>query len=113
MWTDSIHGVITILNYPRTYMDKKILTHHPDRNKNGNKISKKKYDIIRACILTCLEAQPLLSYTDMANCVRESLQDKFEGSINWYVEVVKLDLEAKHIIKRVSETRPQLYKLTS
>ena len=89
------------------------LTLHPDNHKKGNKISKKKYDIIRASILTCLEAQPMMSYTDMANCVRESLQDKFDGSINWYVEVIKLDLEAKHIIKRISETRPQLYKLTS
>jgi hypothetical protein len=94
-------------------MDKKILTQHPDKNKNGNKINKKKYDIIRASILTCLEAQPMMSYTDMANCVRESLKDNFDGSINWYVEVVKLDLEAKNIIIRISETRPQLYKLTS
>jgi len=39
------------------------------------------------------------------------LEGKFEGSIPWYVEVVKLDLETRGIVERISEMKPHLYRL--
>jgi len=35
----------------------------------------------------------------------------FEGSVTWYVTTVKLDLEARGVVKRVPHSRPQLVKL--
>jgi len=35
----------------------------------------------------------------------------FEGFVDWYVEVVKPDLEAKMVIERVPKMSPQLYRL--
>jgi len=43
--------------------------------------------------------------------IKKQLKNKFQGSIAWYVEVVKLDLEARKIIKRIPKTKPQLYRL--
>ena len=42
--------------------------------------------------------------------VGKTVKGRFEGSINWYVEVVKLDLEANGVIERI-EARPQRYQL--
>ena len=47
--------------------------------------------------------------------VISSLKDKkiiFDGSLNWYLEWVKLELEASQIITRVPKTSPQKYALT-
>lgn len=41
---------------------------------------------------------------DEARCV---LDGRFEGCINGYVTVVKLDLEAREVIKRLPTCRPQ------
>ena len=73
-------------------------------------ISKAKYNVVKTSILQCLEGKEL-TFADLAKCVGEKLKGKFEGSIPWYVEVVKLDLEARGIIKRMAETKPQLYRI--
>jgi len=52
-----------------------------------------------------------LTYTDLAACVREKLGDEFKGSIRWYVEAVKLDLEARKIIERVPQAKSPLYRV--
>jgi hypothetical protein len=36
---------------------------------------------------------------------------KFEGSVEWHLEWVKLDLEARNMIKRVSDKSPIRYSL--
>lgn len=87
----------------------KIVTKHP-QGKKGVNISKEKYDTIKAAILECLRKREL-SYTELVKCADEKLKRKFEGSINWYVEVVKLDLQARNAIERISRTGPQLYRL--
>jgi len=85
----------------------KILTKH-FAGKKGWNIEKKKYDIVRKAIIACLKGKEL-TYTDLVKCVKKRIPD-FEGSFPWYVEVVKLDLEARKIIKRTNMT-PQIYRL--
>ena len=89
--------------------EERILTKHPE-GKTGVNISREKYYAIKTSILECLSEKEL-TYTDLANCVGETLKGKFEGSISWYVEVVKLDLEARNVIERISKTSLQLYRL--
>jgi hypothetical protein len=38
------------------------------------------------------------------------IKDNFEGGIQWYGEVVKLDLEARNIIERTG-SKPEKYRL--
>jgi len=91
-------------------MEEKILTKHPTK-KHGVNISKKKYDLIRKAIIQSLRAEGKLTYTDLARAVKRKLKGRFEGSIPWYVESVKLDLEARKVIERMPRTKPQLYRL--
>jgi hypothetical protein len=52
-----------------------------------------------------------MSYSNIAQAAKDGLVNSFQGSIEWYVEVVKLDLEARKLIERIPNTKPQLYKL--
>jgi len=94
-------------------MEERTVTKHPEPGKRGVSIDKAKYDLIRASIMESLRRQEGLTYTELARAVEKGLEGKFDGSIRWYVEVVKLELEAEGIIERVPKTRPQLYRLTA
>ncbi|MGH9878887.1 MAG: DUF6958 family protein [Nitrososphaerales archaeon] len=91
-------------------MEERILTKHPAK-KHGVSISKYKYELIRKAIIQSLRAKGELTFTDLAKAVKGKLKGGFEGSIPWYVESVKLDLEARKVIERVPRTKPQLYRL--
>lgn len=86
-----------------------ILTRHPE-GKSGVNINKAKYNVVKTAILKCLERRQL-TFTDLTKCVSQKLKRQFEGSIPWYVEVVKLDLEARGIIERMPKTKLTLYRL--
>lgn len=89
--------------------EEKILTKHP-QGKKGVRISKTKYDIVRSAIVDCLRDNAL-THLELTACVNEKLSGKFQGSVSWYAETVKLDLEARGIIERVKELKPPMYKL--
>ncbi len=90
-------------------MQDKILTKHPE-GKKGVNISKAKYDLVRASVEGSLRKKPLL-HNELVAAVKQRLDGKFDGSIPWYTEGVKLDLEARGVIKRTDE-KPQRYRLT-
>lgn len=90
--------------------DDSILTLHP-QGKSGRNISKSKYDVMRAAITSVLHDQRLTQNQLMAR-VELKLRGVFDGNIFWYAETVKLDLEARNVIKRTSD-RPQKYYLAS
>jgi len=87
----------------------RFLTLHP-QGKKGVNIEKQKYEMFRAAIIARLQrGQP--TFTDLATSIREELGGSFKGSVGWYVESVKLDLEARKVIERISNSRPQRYRL--
>lgn len=88
--------------------EESFLTRHPE-GKRGVSIGKAKYGAIREAIMECLKFNEL-TYTELSKAVEEKLRGRFEGSVRWYVEVVKLDLEARGVIERIPETKPQLYR---
>ncbi len=98
------------LQNKRVMHENRIKTKHPE-GKSGVSISKEKYDVIHNAILDCLNEKGEMTYTELTKDI--SKLEKFRGSINWYVECVKLDLEARKIIERVPKTRPVLYRLTT
>ena len=90
-----------------------IRTLHPEK-KQGVKISREKYDVIRNAILCVLQAQKQkeMTFMKLSRAVEKEVNGNFDGSVMWYVTTVKLDMEARGEIKRVQNSRPQLVKLT-
>jgi len=89
--------------------EERILTKHP-QGKTGVSISKARYDLVRMSILDCLKVKPL-TQEELITCVTKRLQSKFEGSMKWYAESVKLDLEARGEIERVPSKKKETYRL--
>ena len=86
----------------------KVLTKHP-LGKAGRNISKRKYDLLKKTILTALKNKEL-THTELFDRLNKGLRGTFPGSVSWYGETVKLDLEARKIIERTS-SKPQKYRL--
>lgn len=87
-----------------------IRTLHPEK-KQGVKISREKYELIRKAILCVMEKQNEISFMNLSRAVEKEINGNFEGSVTWYVTTVNLDLEARGQIKRVPNSRPQRVKL--
>ena len=87
-----------------------IRTLHPAK-KQGVNISKAKYEIIRKAILSTLHTQKEMTFMNLSRAVEKQVNGNFEGSVTWYVTTVKLDLEARGVVKRVPHSRPQLVRL--
>lgn len=88
--------------------DEKILTKHP-LGKTGKRIDRQKYEVVKATILSALKKKAL-THSELFEQLDRSLTGKFTGSIHWYGETVKLDLEARRIIQRGAE-KPAKYRL--
>jgi hypothetical protein len=90
----------------------RILTRHPDSDKQGVSIDEARYGVMRAAITAELErAGGKDTFFGLRNKVARRLKGKFTGSVSWYYTVVKLDLEARGILERVPGTRPQVVRL--
>ena len=92
-------------------MTERIQTLHP-QGKKGVSISKDKYDVIKAAIITALEKHGEMTFYGLNDEVGHQLEGNFEGSIGWYYTTVKLDLEARGMIKRFGKN-PQNIRLTA
>ena len=87
-----------------------IRTLHPQK-KQGVNISREKYEIIRKAIMTTMRKQKEMTFMNLSRAVEKEVNGNFDGSVMWYVTTVKLDLEARGIVKRVPNSRPQLVRL--
>ena len=90
--------------------EEKILTKHP-RGKSGTNIDKQKYETLKKAILSTLQNKEL-THDELFDRLNKTLKGKFSGSISWYAETVKLDLEARKMVERTS-SKPQKYRLKS
>ena len=88
--------------------EEKILTKHP-QGKNGKNINRRTYNLFKDAIIEILSNKEL-THDELMKQVNLKLKDKFSGSIGWYAETVKLDLEARKLIERTN-SKPQKYKL--
>lgn len=89
--------------------EEKIQTLHPDKSKTNKRISLARYNSIKTSLLSIL-ADRELTHQELMKRLDKELQSSFEGRIPWYGETVKLDLEARNIIKR-TDTIPVRYRL--
>lgn len=87
-----------------------IRTLHPEK-KQGVNISREKYEIICKAIMSVMQGKKEMTFMNLSRAVEKQVNGNFEGSVTWYVTTVKLDLEARGVIRRVPHSRPQLIQL--
>ncbi len=90
-------------------MEEKILTLHP-QGKRGVNISRAKYETMKKTILEVLRKGGL-THHELTHAVERTLKGKFDGSIPWYMEGTKLDLEARGVIERVPGEKHDVYRV--
>ena len=86
-----------------------IQTLHPHTGKTNKKISLDKYIYIKEQLLIIL-SEFELTHTDLMEELFSRVKDTFEGGVQWYGAIVKLDLEARKIIERTND-KPEKYRL--
>jgi hypothetical protein len=91
--------------------EEQIQTLHPLPGKINKCIALKKYNLIRDNILSILN-EGELTHTELMERLYNNVKDVFEGGVQWYGEVVKLDLEARKIIERTG-SKPEKYHIKS
>lgn len=87
----------------------KIQTLHPDPTKINKIIHKEKYELVKKAILEILE-NGSLNHTELMEAIHQKVKDELDGNAQWYGETVKLDLEARNIIRR-DKNKPPDYVL--
>ena len=94
-------------------MEQKIQLKHP-AGKKAISMDKGKYDAMRKAILNLLKTKGESTHTQMLKPITEDLKSnniKFEGSVEWHLEWVKLDLEASKKIMRIGDGSPVKFAL--
>ena len=94
-------------------MNEKIRLIHPHGKKAVN-MDKIKYDIIKKYLLACLKSGKKAYQKEIKEAITQNIKQnkiEFQGSIDWYLEWVKLDLEAKREIFRIGEKSPYKYSI--
>jgi len=92
-------------------METKIQLKHP-QGKKPVSMSKEKYDLLKAAFLKYLRTKGEATFGEISAAIEKDFKAKkqtFQGSIPWHLEWVKLDLEARKMIRRLPNTSPQAY----
>lgn len=94
-------------------MDQIIQLTHP-AGKKAVTMAKVKYDALKKPLLDRLKTHGASTHKEILHAIRDDFDrnnTKFDGSVEWHMEWVKLDLEARHEIRRVANTSPITFTL--
>jgi len=94
-------------------MEQKIQLKHP-AGKKAISMDKEKYGVIEKSLLICIKGKAEATHKEMLKAIAEDFKKnkiKFACSIEWHMEWVKLDLEARKKITRIADTTPVKFKL--
>ena len=87
---------------------------HPEGKKLSS-IDLSKYKLIKEAIIHSLSNSAPISHKEMFLRVKSYLQKnkkEFTGSVEWYMEGVKLDLETEGMIIRMKVKQRMMFKLS-
>jgi hypothetical protein len=87
---------------------------HP-RGKKAVTMSEETYDLLKPSLLNCLRGKGEATFTEILEGCAADLKragTPVKGSLAWHLEWVKLDLEARKLIRRSSDSTPQKYRLS-
>jgi hypothetical protein len=74
-----------------------------------------KYELVKSAIIHCLQGTAGIPHKELFTRITAYFQKnklEFSGSLEWYMEGVKLDLEAQGILNRIKEKQRFLFCLT-
>lgn len=94
-------------------MQTKIQLRHP-AGKKAISMDKAKYDLLKAAVLNHLNLKGESTHSEMLKKIEDDFKKNhtiFEGSVEWHMEWVKLDLEARNEIKRIANTSPLKFSI--
>ncbi len=83
----------------------KVMTQHPEKEKTGVNIDRSKYEFVKQAVLKVIKEQQPITPKDLFMEMSEKYGADFQGSITWYTESIKLDLEARGVIAHDRKTR--------
>lgn len=86
---------------------------HP-AGKKAVSMDKGKYDALKKPLLNRLRTKGESTHKEILQAITEDFaknRTKFEGSVEWHMEWVKLDLEARKEIKRIGDKAPIKFAL--
>lgn len=95
-------------------MEEKVQLLHPAGKKLA-RIDQAKYDPLRIAILDALSGGRELTHTELQAVVVDRFKSHripFTGSLAWYLEGVKLDLEARGLVVRQRRAGKLLFRTT-
>ncbi len=95
-------------------MEQKIQLKHP-AGKKAVSMEKGKYEVLKKTIMKILKEKGGFTHKELLKAVTEDFKKdkiKFVGSVEWYMEWVKLDLEARMEIKRIGDKAPLKFSIT-
>jgi hypothetical protein len=95
-------------------MEQKIQLKHP-AGKKAVSMDKAKYAVLEKAILNCLKTKGESTHKEILATITQDFiinKIKFEGSIGWNLEWVKLDMEARKKIKRIGDLTPIKFMIT-
>ena len=81
---------------------------HP-AGKKAVSMDKNKYDTLKKSLLNHLKLNGESTHGDLLQGITQDFKKnkiKFEGSVEWHMEWVKLDMEARKEIKRINDKSP-------
>ena len=92
-------------------LGERIQLRHPERGKSAPRIERWKYEALKRAILKVVpRKEPGLPFARLAPAVTRHLSRAERaklGSVAWYSISVKLDLEARGVLRRVPGVAPQ------
>ena len=94
-------------------METRIQLEHP-AGKKAVSMDKAKYEVVQKSLLDRLKTKGESTHTEILQTIIDDFgrnKTKFEGSIEWHLEWVKLDLEARKQIKRIGDRSPVKFAL--
>lgn len=77
--------------------------------KKAVRMDKGKYDVVRKPLLNQLRSNGESTHEEILGAILTDFdknKSKFDGSVEWHMEWVKLDLEARNEIKRTDSRSP-------
>lgn len=94
-------------------MEQKIQLKHPAGKKAVN-MDKDKYEVLKQALLNYLKIAGESTHTEISKTITGNFRKnniKFQGSIEWHLEWVKLDMEARNEISRSNDKSPATFRI--
>lgn len=93
----------------------KIQMKHTDPTKKTVAIEKDKYDTLKKSLIKAFKKQEEMTFKEMLKNVTDNLTSQkivFQGSIQWHLAWVQMDMEAKNELTKNTNVSPQTLRLT-